>query len=151
MSKVQDFTQLQRGQVVKPTAEAARVSNFREESRLVMRQSRSRRTRHCSACYAAALEREGYSSERLPTRPTQQRLSREAFFVIEAGELYPAATEISSHLCLEHVEAADQTKTCEHKRTGTLHPCPYEEDIHDNPKPHCMCCKACQRECARDI
>lgn len=32
-----------------------------------------------------------------------------------------------------------------------LHACPYDEDLHDDKRPTCNCCKACQDACAREL
>lgn len=31
------------------------------------------------------------------------------------------------------------------------HPCPYAEDINDDPNTLCTCCEECMNECAMDI
>lgn len=97
---------LEWGTIVKPTADAVARTRFSETSRLRVRRSRSRRYRWCAACYAAQLEREGYDPETLPHRGTQQRISRESMFTVEAGGLYAASSERASYLCPDHLEPA---------------------------------------------
>jgi hypothetical protein len=41
--------------------------------------------------------------------------------------------------------------TCDENRDAPLHPCPYQEDVHNNPEPCCTCCDYCVGECAMDI
>jgi hypothetical protein len=31
------------------------------------------------------------------------------------------------------------------------HPCPYEEEIHDNHEDHCTCCPVCTQHCREEI
>jgi len=46
-----------------------------------------------------------------------------------------------------------QRKLCKCGGEGTYrqHPCPYDEDVKNDPTPKCNCCAACARECARDV
>ena len=96
---------LEWGTEVTPTAEAIRYTRFRETSRLRVRRSRTKRYRWCAACYAAQLEREGFDINNLPHRGTQQRISRESMFIVEAGGLYAQSTEYASYLCPDHLES----------------------------------------------
>lgn len=32
-----------------------------------------------------------------------------------------------------------------------LHPCPYDQDLHNDKTPSCNCCEACQAKCAREL
>ena len=40
---------------------------------------------------------------------------------------------------------------CSNKGTTELHPCPYQEDINNDPYFQCNCCADCIYECAMDI
>ena len=45
---------------------------------------------------------------------------------------------------------------CPHKNTCNvetidLHICPFQEDVNNNLKPFCQCCKECEEDCAMDI
>jgi len=31
------------------------------------------------------------------------------------------------------------------------HPCPYDEDVNNNPDSSCTCCEECEYQCAMDI
>lgn len=39
----------------------------------------------------------------------------------------------------------------QNEATDALHPCPYDEDVHNDPTPTCTCCEICAHECAMDI
>lgn len=42
--------------------------------------------------------------------------------------------------------------TCKCGKPGLpLHPCPYDEDLHNDKRPTCNCCQACQDECAQEL
>lgn len=45
----------------------------------------------------------------------------------------------------------DTECTCEAYESDELHPCPYAEDIDNDPTPCCTCCPHCESECAMDI
>lgn len=34
---------------------------------------------------------------------------------------------------------------------GRKHPCPFQEDVGNNPEPHCNCCVECQNDCCDEI
>lgn len=41
---------------------------------------------------------------------------------------------------------------CKHEdRTEELHPCPFQEDVNNDPRDCCNCCEDCQYQCAMDI
>jgi hypothetical protein len=40
---------------------------------------------------------------------------------------------------------------CKNPPTDELHPCPYQEDINNDPSDCCSCCDKCQQECCDDI
>lgn len=40
---------------------------------------------------------------------------------------------------------------CKNQPTPETHPCPYQEDVNNDPSDHCNCCDACQQECCDDI
>ena len=35
--------------------------------------------------------------------------------------------------------------------SSKLHPCPFNEEIHNDSKALCNCCENCKYECSRDI
>ena len=40
---------------------------------------------------------------------------------------------------------------CHQKVDGSLHTCPYSEEINVDSETICNCCEACEHECAMDI
>ena len=42
-------------------------------------------------------------------------------------------------------------RTCRNQPTDDAHPCPFQEDVNNDPSDHCHCCAECQSECAMDI
>lgn len=42
---------------------------------------------------------------------------------------------------------------CKCGRPGTteFHPCPYQQDVHNNGNPYCNCCDDCQGDCVMEI
>jgi hypothetical protein len=38
--------------------------------------------------------------------------------------------------------------TCKKNDATKPHPCPFEEEINDNPDELCTCCPDCEQECA---
>jgi hypothetical protein len=38
-----------------------------------------------------------------------------------------------------------------HKQGESIHGCPYAEEIHNDYKARCNCCRKCQYDCAMDI
>jgi hypothetical protein len=32
-----------------------------------------------------------------------------------------------------------------------MHPCPFDEDVNNDPRPKCWCCRECKYQCAMDI
>ena len=44
-----------------------------------------------------------------------------------------------------------QPRNCGNLKTLELHSCPFSEEIHGDPEPHCQCCSDCEHECAMDI
>lgn len=93
------------GDSVRPNAEAIRLTNYREESRLVVRRNRGGGNRPCVACVAGMVkdwrdrgsdwmgEHEAWS--RLPGAAPAQ------------GALYAAGKESSAPLCLAHVDLVE--------------------------------------------
>lgn len=92
------------GDVVRPNAEALRVTNYREESRLVVRRNRGGGDRHCVACIGVQMERwRARGSDWMGTSDARARVGLAA----EPGAMYAAGKESSCPLCLGHVEALE--------------------------------------------
>jgi hypothetical protein len=50
-----------------------------------------------------------------------------------------------------HLSGLHERCRCGKVGTQGLHPCPYAEEIFDEPEPVCYCCDDCTAECAIDI
>lgn len=51
-----------------------------------------------------------------------------------------------------HGYPARKGKTCKCGKPGLpLHPCPYDEDLHNDKTPTCNCCETCQESCAQEL
>lgn len=100
-----DFSNLTRGDVVRPNAEAIRLTNFIAASRLVVRVNHGGGDRACSACVKAKLEEWG-------SRGSDWMGNRDALAAVGGaaggyGRLYAAGAETSAPLCLAHVEPVE--------------------------------------------
>lgn len=93
---------MRQGDVVRPNTEALRVTNYRSESRLVIRRNRGGGDRACVACLRVQLETwRGRGSDWMTIADALDRVGCAA----EPGNLYACGKESSCPLCLAHVEA----------------------------------------------
>ena len=53
------------------------------------------------------------------------------------------------------LEDAENSETlcqnCHKNKAEEIRPCPFSEDVYNDPTPKCNCCAACQHECLMDI
>lgn len=96
---------LQRGDLVKPNAEAVRLTQYKDSSRLVVRENNGGGERSCSACLQAKVKE--WHDRGSTWMGEFEAFKRVGFAAKGPGDLYAAGKESGCPLCLDHVELVE--------------------------------------------